>query len=203
MAISRSGGSAPDGDSRSRRHRASVLAVAGHILVICLALMTACYSPAEPDCGFACREGSCPGNYFCAPDRFCHKNGTSPTASCGFDARVDSPRPIDAPRPDSDTIPPELTSSMPANAETNVPTTGVIHVFFSEAVNGVDTVSFVVSSTVNIPGTIQSQDPAHWVFTPTSLLPAVSQITVTLTPQIVDYAGNALSQTVFTFQTGT
>lgn len=174
----------------------------GLILAICLALTTACYSPAEPDCGFACREGSCPGNYFCAPDRFCHKNGTSPTASCGFDARVDSPRPIDAPRPDGDITPPALQSSMPANGETGIPTTGVIHVFFSEAVGNVDTLSFLVASgATNIPGTVQTQDPTHYVFTPQNVLPSTATIDVTLTANIVDFAGNPLAQTTFSFQT--
>jgi hypothetical protein len=178
--------------------------VLGRILAICLALTTACYSPAEPDCGFACREGVCPGNYFCAPDKFCHKNGTSPTASCGFDARIDSPRPIDAPRPDGDITPPALLSSMPTNGETNIPLTGVIHVFFTEPVTNVTTGSFLVSTgSSGIPGTVQTQDPAHWVFTPTSLFPATSTIDVHLTSLIMDYAGNVLADTVFSFQTGT
>ena len=93
---------------------------------------------------------------------------------------------------------------MPTNGETNIPTTGVIHVFFTEAVMNVNPSTFLVSAGANaIVGTVQTQDPAHWIFSPTSLFPAVSTIQVELTTQIFDYAGNPLADTVFSFQTGT
>jgi hypothetical protein len=47
------------------------------------ALVSGCYSPYEPDCGFVCgSDGSCPADYTCAADRVCHLNGSSPNKTC-------------------------------------------------------------------------------------------------------------------------
>lgn len=176
----------------------------GRILAICLGLMTACYSPPEPDCGFACRGGQCPTNYTCAADGICHRVGSPASLSCGPDARIDSPVPIDAPRPDADLTPPQVVGTTPANGDVSVPLTSAIHVFFSEPVANVTPASFVVQiSSVQVPGTTASQDPMHWVFTPQSLLPAQSMVDVTLTADITDFSGNPLTVTMFSFTTGT
>lgn len=174
-------------------------------LAICLGFITACYSPPEPACGFACRRnGECPSEYFCAPDGICHRNGTSPTAPCAIDARIDSPRPIDAPPPDADLAPPGVFATQPTGGATNVSTAEVIRVQFNEPVGGVTTASFRVSSGANaIGGTISSADPLNWTFTPISLLPAASLIEVVLDGQITDYSGNSLQLYMFSFTTGT
>jgi hypothetical protein len=178
--------------------------VQGRILAICLALVTACYSPQQPDCGFVCARGECPSDYFCAPDGICHRNGTSPTTSCAIDARVDSPRPIDAPLPDADVTPPSVLTTLPQANATNVPTSDVVRVQFSEPVLGVDVTNFRLStSTASIPGGISPSDPRNWTFIPQSLLPASTLIFVELTSTINDYSGNALIPHSFTFTTGT
>ena len=59
----------------------------------CLAA-AACYSPPEPDCGFACGpNNTCPADYACAADRHCHRNGAPASLVCGTlpDAAVDTP----------------------------------------------------------------------------------------------------------------
>jgi hypothetical protein len=174
-------------------------------LAICLGFITACYSPPEPDCGFACRRnGECPSEYFCAPDGICHRNGTSPTAPCAIDARIDSPRPIDAPPPDADLTPPEVFATLPARDATNVSTAEVIRVQFNEPVGGVSTTSFRVSSGGSpIGGSVSASDPLNWTFIPVSLLPAASLIEVELGNQISDYSGNPLQLYTFSFTTGT
>jgi hypothetical protein len=52
--------------------------LAGHLI------LTACYSPYEPDCGFVCGSGgTCPDDYTCnSADNLCHLNGSSPSMTC-------------------------------------------------------------------------------------------------------------------------
>ena len=49
-----------------------------------LLLVSACYAPPEPDCGFICGpSGACPTDYTCnSTDNRCHRNGSSPTLQC-------------------------------------------------------------------------------------------------------------------------
>jgi hypothetical protein len=178
--------------------------VLGRILAICLGLITACYSPPQPDCGFVCRRGGeCPSDYFCAPDGICHRNGTSPTAACAIDARADSPRPIDAPPPDADLTPPTLFATMPVANETGVPTSSVVRVQFNEPVMGVDLSSFRVVMGANpIGGSVSETDPLNWVFIPLSLLPANATFEVQLTTGIIDSSGNPFAGATFMFMTG-
>ena len=186
----------------SQERRGTVPDVLGRILVICLGLIAACYSPPQPDCGFVCRRGGeCPSDYFCAPDGICHRNGTSATAACAIDARIDSPRPIDAPPPDADVTPPGVFGTSPVDGATGVPTSTVITVQFNEPVGGVDNTSFLVSSgPTAITGLIQPVDPLNWTFQPASL-PANATINVELTSAIRDMAGNPLATYMFDFTT--
>jgi len=187
----------------SHERRATVPSVLGRILAICLGLMSACYSPPQPDCGFTCgRSGECPGDYFCGTDGVCHRNGTPANLICMVDARIDAPRAIDAPRPDADVTPPAVFATMPADGDTNVPQATTVRVQFTEAVTGVDSASFVVSTGGNnLLGTVSSSDPLNYVFTPSGPLPAASNIDVTLTTDIRDTAGNPLATTIFSFDT--
>ncbi len=176
----------------------------GRIRAVCLGLITACYSPPKPDCGFVCGHGGeCPSDYFCAPDGICHLDGTPPTMPCAIDARVDSPRPIDAPTADADTTAPALFASMPANGDTNVARSTVVRVQFTEPVFGVSDTTFKASANASpIAGTVTASDPYNYTFTPTASLPATSTIVVQLTAGIADTIGNALVPTSFSFQTG-
>lgn len=183
--------------------RDTVPVVLGPILAICLGLLAACYSPPQPDCGFACkRSGECPTDYFCAPDGICHREGTSPTAPCAIDARIDSPRPIDAPPPDADTTSPSVFETQPDGGSTNVPTNTVIRVQFYEPVGGVNSTSFRVAANTNpVTGTISAIDPTIWELVPAAPLPAGSTIDVDLTQAITDYSGNPLLPFMFSFTT--
>jgi hypothetical protein len=177
--------------------------VLGRILAICLGLTSACYSPPQPDCGFVCkRGGECPSDYFCAPDGICHRNGTSPTAPCAIDARVDSPRPIDAPPPDADFTPPGIYMTHPLPGETSVATSTFVRVQFDEPVGGVDAGSFqLLAGPMSINGAI-SGDPLTWTFTPSAPLATNTTYTVALTTSITDYSGNAFPGYMYQFVTG-
>lgn len=178
-------------------------ATPGRILAICLALITGCYSPAKPDCGFICgANGECPDDYTCAADGICHRNGSPANLICMVDARPDSPPPIDAPPADADFSAPAVYESEPANGATNVPITTTIRVEFTEPVLYVDSVSFTVSAGGNaVTGTVTTIDPLNYMFTPTTALPASSTIEVRLSSLIFDYSGNALADTLFSFET--
>ncbi len=181
--------------------RDTVASVLHRILAICLGLISACYSPPQPDCGFACkRSGECPTDYFCAPDGICHREGTSPTAACVADARIDSPKPIDAPPPDADTTPPSVVATFPADGATNVPANTVIRVQFNEPVGGIGGNSFrVFVSASQVFGTINPIDPTMWEFIPTAVFPADASVTVDLTSAITDANSNALAPFMFGF----
>ena len=172
------------------------------IPVVCLVLLTACYSPVQPECGFTCGpSGECPTGYFCATDMVCHRDGTSPTAGCeGRDARPDTPRPIDAPPSDADTGP-LLVVTNPMPNETNVPTTTTVYVQFNEPVLGVNTTSFTVSAGVAVAGTLTPVDTRTYVFAPTAALPAAIFITVSLSNVITDTSGNPFVGAIYQFET--
>ena len=56
----------------------------GRVGLALLAVVTACYSPPEPDCGFMCGpDNACPADYTCADDNQCHLNSASPSLVCG------------------------------------------------------------------------------------------------------------------------
>jgi hypothetical protein len=179
--------------------------VLGRILAICLGLIAGCYSPAQPDCGFACkRSGECPSDYFCAPDGICHRNGSPATLSCAADARIDSPRPIDAPPPDADQTPPAIFATLPIPGETGVATSTVVRVQFTEPVIGVDGTTFrVFAGVAPVNGTVESSDSLTWTFIPAAFLAPNQMHQVELTSGITDFNSNALSFSSFTFTTGT
>ncbi len=183
--------------------RATVTSVLHRILAICLGLISACYSPPQPACGFACqRSGECPTDYFCAPDGICHREGSSPTAACAIDARSDSPRPIDAPLTDADVTPPSVVATQPTDGAANVAVNEVIGVQFDEPVVGVGGTTFrVVVNATMIAGAVSSVDPRIWMFTPSSALPAGMQVDVQLIAGITDYSGNGLAPFSFSFTT--
>src|SRR5690606_15623295 len=121
---------------------------------------------------------------------------------CAADARIDSPRPIDAPPADADITPPMLFASMPANGETDVATTAVVRVQFDEPVLNVNVSTFKLDSGgTPIAGGITQIDPYTYTLIPTPGLPAGATIEVTLTSDIIDMSDNALAMTTFSFET--
>jgi hypothetical protein len=183
--------------------RATVAAVLGRILAISLGLLAACYSPAQPDCGFVCGPGgACPSDYACAADGVCHRIGAPANLTCAVDARPDTPRPIDAPPADADVTPPQVLATDPVSGATNVPTSATVRVQFSEPVTNVGTTTFALeSSGTPIAGTVTEIDPFNYQFAPTSPLPAGAPIDITLYSAIQDGSGNALATYGFSFTT--
>ncbi len=175
------------------------------ILASCLGLWAACYSPDKPACGFRCAQsGECPDDYVCAADGWCHLSGSPDSTVCVVDAAPDTPQPIDAPPIDADTAAPTVFAITPADGATDVPTSETVRVEFDEPVYGVSATSFLVSANAtNLPGTVTSIDPYNYLFTPTSLLPPATTITVTLTSDIVDGSANPLATFTSAFTTGT
>lgn len=106
---------------------------------------------------------------------------------------------------------PELTSTSPANAATNVPLNQAVSGTFTEAMNPLTltTGTFEVTGPggTSIPGTV-SYDPIHFIgtFTPTSLLTASTTYTATITNGATDLANNPLGNSgvsnPWTFTTG-
>ena len=118
-----------------------------------------------------------------------------------LDARVPRDAALDAPGPDADTTPPMVFATVPTNGTIDVARTATITVTYDEAVMGVTTTSFAVSSSgSSITGTITAQSTATYVFTPDSMLPANATIDVLLTSAITDAAGNGLAH-AFSFDT--
>jgi hypothetical protein len=104
--------------------------------VLILAALAGCYSPPEPDCGFACGPGdACPADYTCARDHYCHRNGASSTLVCGTpDAAVDAPPA------------PTVTSTVPADGEMFVAVDVIPSATFSEDVVGVSDATMSLTS---------------------------------------------------------
>jgi Big-like domain-containing protein len=101
-----------------------------------------------------------------------------------------------------DQVPPHLISSAPADGDTNVSTSTTIRLVFDEAVSGV-TGSTVMLSAAGSPvaDSVSMFDAVTFTVQPATTLPAMTTVTVTLTPGIRDLAGNALVQTSFAFTT--
>jgi len=182
---------------------------------ICIVVLglTACYEPPQPACGFYCGAGgTCPEDYTCTADNRCRLIGASDT--CEPDAGV-PPNESIAPMPtDGDGTPPELTFTSPSDLSTNVSVSATIIASFSEPVQYVSSQTFSVVANSNVvTGTVLAigtpPDYSTYEMRPESSLPASSTVTVTLTSQIIDYAGNPLvtppsspGQLTFTFMTG-
>jgi hypothetical protein len=94
-------------------------------------------------------------------------------------------------------------ATLPQANATNVPTSEVVRVEFSEPVGGVDELSFqIYANALSIPGNVNASDSRNWTFIPASLLPASTVIEVRLTSAITDYSGNPLPDYLFQFTTG-
>jgi len=101
---------------------------------------------------------------------------------------------------------PNLKSLVPFFSAKDVEVSSNITVIFSEAMdpNGIHSESFIVTSgsAERVTGFISYQDNTV-IFDPTSDLPAGSRVTVILTPDITDEAGNELANSPFTWSFNT
>jgi hypothetical protein len=62
------------------------------LLLLAVARLTACFSPAQPGCAFSCaRDRICPSGYSCGNDLICHRDDGQGTCSIPTDAATDAP----------------------------------------------------------------------------------------------------------------
>lgn len=115
-----------------------------------IAALAACYSPPEPDCGFACGpSGACPPDYTCAPDRVCHRNGAAAGLTCPgrADAAVDSP-----------SAGPQVLNLDPALNATGVPVDQIVRMVVDRDLFGVSNSTFyLLDANGQVAGTSQYQ----------------------------------------------
>lgn len=113
----------------------------------------------------------------------------------------------------NNTTPPELVSTFPANAATDVPLSQAVSGTFNEAMNpltiSTSTFTLTGSGSTTVTGTV-SYDAIHFIatFTPNSNLLPNTQYTANLTSGVMDLSGNSLSTTggvpnPWVFTTGT
>jgi hypothetical protein len=157
-------------------------------------VISACYSPHQPDCGFFCGpDGACPSDYHCAADGRCHRDGTPETLVCPPDAAVAAPDVM----ADADVTSPHVASTTPADNATGVALSMPVTVIFDEPVQGVDATTL----SAGVTATVTATSATEYVLSPAADWPASTQITVQLAAGIHDAAGNALAPTSFSFTT--
>lgn len=62
------------------------------LLLLAVARLTACFSPAQPGCAFSCAgDRICPSGYSCGNDLICHRDDGRGTCSIQGDAATDTP----------------------------------------------------------------------------------------------------------------
>ncbi|HXI58167.1 MAG TPA: hypothetical protein VNO55_19005 [Polyangia bacterium] len=66
-----------------RRPRLIVI-LAALALPVLAVTTPACFSPRQPACAFSCAKAphSCPSDYLCGDDGFCHREGVPPDGTC-------------------------------------------------------------------------------------------------------------------------
>lgn len=57
------------------------------LLLLAVALLPACFNPAQPGCAFSCaNDGLCPSGYSCGGDRLCHRDDGQGSCAIPVDA---------------------------------------------------------------------------------------------------------------------
>jgi hypothetical protein len=182
---------------------------------ICIVVtgLSACYEPPQPDCGFYCGAGStCPEDYTCTADNRCRRNGAPASATCEPDAGIVGSDVIRFDGfVDADNTPPMVNFTSPSDGSSNVSVNAAVVVSFTEPVFNVSSLTFTAFTNGNLaPGQLAAlgspPDYSTYQLTPNAPLPAGMAVTVTLTNQIYDNAGNALvtpgsGQYLFAFTT--
>jgi hypothetical protein len=166
------------------------------ICIVALGL-TACYEPPQPDCGFYCGAGStCPEDYTCTADNRCRRVGAPASVSCEPDAGVVGMDEGSRDAPVVDNTPPMVMYTTPPDGSTGNSVNASILVMFTEPVFNVSSLTFAAFANGSVvPGQLDAlggPDFSSFQLTPNAPLPAGMVVTVTLTNQIYDGAGNAL-----------
>lgn len=152
-----------------------------------------CYDVPRPACGFVCGPaGECPSGYTCnsADDR-CHLDGSPPSMVCpGNDGGLDL-------------VPPEVVLRDPEPGAADVDGFTLITVVFSEDITGLSNQSLQVFAGGSFVTGILTYDNTTFTaqFDPTLALPSLATVDVTLTADIEDRAGNALTPSTWSFTT--
>jgi len=61
------------------------------LLLLAVARLTACFSPAQPGCAFSCTgDRICPSGYSCGNDLICHRDDGQGSCSIQTDAATDA-----------------------------------------------------------------------------------------------------------------
>ena len=100
---------------------------------------------------------------------------------------------------ESDTTPPEITATDPANGATGVSNSAVITVTFSEPVLNVNASTFTVKADGNPVNGNVTLNGLSAVFDPTDLFPYSANVTANFSSAITDTAGNTLTEYSFSF----
>ncbi len=168
----------------------------GRLVVVasCVAA-AACYSPPEPDCGFACGpNNACPADYTCAADRHCHRNGTPAGLVCAApDAGVDGPA---APR---------VLATEPSDHMTGVAVDVVPTAVIDQAVTGVDDTSVTMTGSGGTAVAGHADAPTGTMairFRPTLQLPGNVTYTVSISAAVLGSTGVPLGPYSWSFTTG-
>jgi len=161
-----------------------------------IAALAGCYSPPEPDCGFACGpSGACPADYTCAADHVCHRNGAAAGLTCPGrpDAAVDSP-----------SSGPQVLSLDPPMSATGVQVNQIVRMVVDRDLSGVDDSTFSLSDGSSVvPGTSQYQQFSLMAeIRPTLQLAPNTLYTVMVGPGISDTMSQPLSPFQWSFTTG-
>jgi hypothetical protein len=165
-------------------------------VVYTLLLVTSCYEPPRPICGFLCGpQGACPAGYACnATDGFCHREGTNvscPLIDAGVDAFDFFPR---------------IAEVAPADMATEVGLDVTPTVKFTEQVEGVSATSFTLTPRDRgepVPAVVTYDAATRTAsLDPDDLLEASIVYEVALGADIVDRTGKPLTgQLTWSFRT--
>lgn len=162
-----------------------------------IATLAGCYSPPEPDCGFACGpSGACPADYTCAADHVCHRNGAAAGLTCPGrpDAAVDSP-----------SSGPQVLSLDPAMDATGVAVNQIVRMTVDRDLFGVDDSTFflTIGGSMAVRGASQYQQFSLMAeFRPTLQLAPNTLYTVMVGPGISDDMSQPLAPFQWSFTTG-
>jgi hypothetical protein len=161
----------------------------GRLLAIA-AVLSGCYSPPSPTCGFICGTGySCPGGYTCNDeDHRCHLDGTTEHCEAYADADI----------PDASPYPMVISTTPEANAQ-GVIINAFVSATFNVPVGNVNSTTFsVVSDGTSLDG-FTDVIAEQAVFEPHHL-PSGKTVVATITPGITDEAGRSVPMYTWSFQ---
>lgn len=154
--------------------------------------LAGCYSPPEPDCGFACGAGgACPADYTCTDDHRCHRNGAPASLTCASpDAAGDSA--------------PKVVSVDPPDGAHDVAVDAIPTAIVDQDVIGVSNTTFQLFQDTNLIAGFAEYAPQSRAlrFIPQRNLDEFGYFRVVVAPGITNAAGEPLPPVQWTFITG-